>query len=462
MGVEDRKPIASQAFQKALLKSERLRIIAASCMIAGFGVVAVLRIYLFGSHMSHIAVYGAVAMLSYELLVLRAVTKSSDFSFRLPNWFWGVNVVIEISMPAVGLAFLANEHISRDYRALATPWVLLFFPFLVLSALRLSPLLSTLAGLAGATGFLIAASHLGWHIKPDLLANPVTHSEVPLFAVMIFATGVIAAVVAHAIRAHVQAALREAETEQQRKQLEHDLSIARSIQRSLLPKTRPEIDGFEIAGWNRSADATGGDYFDWKQLDDGRVIVTLADVTGHGIGPALLASVCRAYARATLTDSEALTRCVQRINQYLGEDLSPGRFATFVAAACRAGDNQIELVSAGHGPLFWYSRATGELRDFPAHDVPLGIVPALRIKSPQILAMQEGDVILLVTDGFLEWENRSGEQFGSARFAEAICGVADRAPDAIISELYSRVLGFADGAPQQDDLTAVVIKRKAA
>lgn len=462
MEVEGAKPIRSQAFQDALLKSERLRIMAASCMIAGFGAIAVVRIYLFGSHMSHIAVYGAVAMLAYELLVLRTVTRSSDSGVQIPNWFWIINVVIEISLPAVGLTFLANEHIAADYRALATPWVLLFFPFLVLSALRLSPLLSTIAGLAGATGFLIAASHHGWHIKPDLLTNPVTHSEVPLFAVMIFATGVIAAVVAREIRTQVQAALREAETEQQKKQLEHDLTIARSIQRSLLPKTRPNIEGFEIAGWNRSADATGGDYFDWKQLDDGRVIVTLADVTGHGIGPALLASVCRAYARATLTDSEALTRCVQRINSYLGEDLSPGRFATFVAAACRAGDNKIELVSAGHAPLFWYSRATDELRDFPAHDVPLGIVPALRIQSPQVLAMQDGDVILLVTDGFLEWENKAGEQFGSVRFAEAIRGVADRTPDAIISELYSRVLGFAEGTPQQDDLTAVVIKRKAA
>src|SRR5689334_18054385 len=175
--------IESKAFQQALLKSERLRITVASCVIAGFGIIAVIRIYLFGSHMSHIAVYGAVAMLTYELLVLRTVIRSSDFGFQIPDWFWTINVILEMLMPAIGLTFLANEHINPDYRALATPWVLLFFPFLVLSALRLSPLLSTIAGFSGAAGFLIAARHHGWHIKPDLLTNPVTHSEVPFFAV---------------------------------------------------------------------------------------------------------------------------------------------------------------------------------------------------------------------------------------------------------------------------------------
>jgi serine phosphatase RsbU (regulator of sigma subunit) len=453
--------VRSRAFEEALLKSERLRIIAACFIIATFGFAAAIRIYIFGSHMSHIAVYGAVAMLVYELLVLRAVLRSSESVFRIPNWFWAVNIVVEMSMPALGVAFLASEHLSPDYRSLATPWVLLFFPFLVLSALRLSPLVSSVAGIAGGVGYLIAASAHGWHIKSDLLANPVTHSAVPFFAVMICATGFVAAVVAREIRTHVYAALREAETERQRKQLEHDLSIARSIQQSLLPKTRPSVEGFEIAGWNRSADATGGDYFDWKRLDDGRLVVTLADVTGHGIGPALLAAVCRAYARASLSNSDSLTHSLQRINEYLGEDLSPGRFATFVAAVCREGNNNVELVSAGHGPLFLYSHITGEMRDFPAHDVPLGILPRLSLESPQVVPMGEGDIVLLVTDGFLEWENSDCEQFGRLRFEQIVRSSADLPPDEIIAELYAAVLKFANGTPQQDDLTAVVIKRTA-
>src|SRR6201982_4106813 len=236
-------------------------------------------------------------------------------------------------MPALAVAFLASDCLAPDYRPLATSWVLLFFPFLVLSTLRWSGVVSSAAGIAGALGYLLAAHYIGWHIKSDLRSNPITHSAVPFFALMICTTGFIAAVVAREIRKHVQAALHEAETQRAPKQMEHDLTIARSIQQSLLP-TR--IEGYEIAGWNRSADATGGDYFDWTQLEDGSLIVTLADVTGHGIGPALLASVCRAYARASFNPGDSLANVMQRINKSFGGDLLPGRFATFVAAVCRA------------------------------------------------------------------------------------------------------------------------------
>jgi serine phosphatase RsbU (regulator of sigma subunit) len=335
----------------------------------------------------------------------------------------------------------------------------LFFPFLILSILRLSAVVSSLAGIAGALTYLLAATYTGWHIKTDLRSNPVTHSAVPFFAVMICASGFIAAVVARELRMHVQAALREAETERVLKQMEHDLTIARSIQQSLLPKVRPSIKGFEIAGWNHSADATGGDYFDWKQLEDGSLVVTLADVTGHGIGPALLASVCRAYARASFNAKDSLANTLQRINQSFGVDLSPGRFATFVAAVCRAGEDKMELLSAGHAPLFVYSHARGELQIFAAHDVPLGILPKLSSASSQVVSMQAGDLLFLITDGFLEWENHAGEQFGTARLEHIIRSSCHLPPEEIIAELYTGVLDFAGGTPQQDDLTAVVIKK---
>jgi serine phosphatase RsbU (regulator of sigma subunit) len=451
--------IESHAFELALLRTERLRILGALSVILTFGLTAAIRIYLFGSHMSHIAVYGAVALAAYEIFVLRIVERSVRAGRRISDWFWTINIMIEMSMPALGVAFLASDRLLPDYRSLATPWVLLFFPFLVLSTLRLSPTVSIIAGITAAAGYLAAAALNGWHIKSDLLTNPVTHSAVPFFAVLIGATGFVAAIVAREIRTHVQAALREAETERQLKQMEHDLTIARSIQQSLLPKVRPRIDGYEIAGWNHSADATGGDYFDWKQLEDGRLVVTLADVTGHGIGPALLASVCRAYARASFSNIDSLTNTLQRINQSFGEDLSPGHFATFVAAVCEAGSDKLELLSAGHAPLFWYSHAASKVYEYPAHDVPLGILPRLTSEAPQIVPMQTGDIVFLVTDGFLEWENTAGEQFGNTRFEQFVSSTCHLPPEEIIAELYNAVLKFTDGTPQQDDLTAVVIKR---
>ena len=298
--------IASTAFKQALQRSERLRILGAILIISVFVIAGSIRIYLFGSHLSHFGLYCAAVFIGYELMVFFAVQRSIRLGRLIPDWFWTINIIIEMSMPALAVAFLASDRLAPDYRPIANAWVLLFFPFLVLSTLRLSPLVSGVAGLTGALGYLLAARHLGWHIKADLESNPVTHSAVPFFAVMICATGFVAALVASEIRKHVLAALHEAETERQLKQMEHDLTIARSIQQSLLPKVRPHIEGYEIAGWNRSADATGGDYFDWTLLEDGSVVVTLADVTGHGIGPALLASVCRAYARASFNPKDSL------------------------------------------------------------------------------------------------------------------------------------------------------------
>jgi serine phosphatase RsbU (regulator of sigma subunit) len=275
---------------------------------------------------------------------------------------------------------------------------------------------------------------------------------VVFYAAILLASGFIAGMVAAEIRKHVEAALREAETYRQLKQVEHDLETARSIQQSLLPKIRPTISGFQISGWNLPADATGGDYFDWKRLRDGRLVVTLADVTGHGIGPALLASLCRAYARSSFDTHNDLVKAMQHINQFFGEDLTSGRFATFVAAICTEDNGRVELLSAGHGPLFVYSSARDAFDQF-------GLLPELNSDAPQILNLDIGDFVVLATDGFFEWEDAAGEQFGVERLTDAVRQARDRPPEEIIAELYTAVRAFANGTKQMDDLTAVVIKR---
>ena len=114
-----------------------------------------------------------------------------------------------------------------------------------------------------------------------------------------------------------------------RRKMEEDLELARDIQRGLLPTTTPAIPGFEICGWNLAADQTGGDFFDWLELNDGRTIFTLADVAGHGIGPALIVAVCRAYMRASASASRVeLADAVRRVNDLMHADMPAGRFVT--------------------------------------------------------------------------------------------------------------------------------------
>jgi len=228
-----------------------------------------------------------------------------------------------------------------------------------------------------------------------------------------------------------------------------------------LPKIRPQIVGFQVAGWNRSADDTGGDFYDWKKLPDGRWVVVLADVAGHGIGPAILAAVCRAYSRASFNTCDSLPMALKNINNSFAADSTPERFATLVAVVVREGSDQVELLSAGHGPLFIYSAETRTFRCLQAQALPLGILPEMDGAIPVALEMKAGDIVLLITDGFFEWQSPEEELFGTERLAAVVGQFSDREPEIIIAELYDAVLKFSQGTPQKDDLTAVLIKRVA-
>jgi phosphoserine phosphatase RsbU/P len=146
-------------------------------------------------------------------------------------------------------------------------------------------------------------------------------------------------------------------------------------------------------------------------------------------------------------------------HQAFAEDLTPERFATFVAAVCEEGNDQLEFLSAGHAPIFVYSSDNESFRLIDAQALPLGMFPDLWNAVPVKVSMRPGDIVFLITDGFFEWENSAGEQFGTERLAAVVRQSSDREPETIIAELYDSVLSFAQGTRQQDDLTAFLIKR---
>jgi Stage II sporulation protein E (SpoIIE) len=216
----------------------------------------------------------------------------------------------------------------------------------------------------------------------------------------------------------------------------------------------------EIAGWNQPADQTGGDYYDWQVLPDEKLLVALADVTGHGIGPALLAAVCRAYARANFTPENSLLAAMEHVNSALSKDIGEGRFVTFVAAVCTPGSSRLELLSAGHGPLFVYWSREDRFDAMDSQGLPLGLIPDFTSEPPKVLDFHQGDLLVLTTDGFFEWANAKEEQFGVQRLEEVVRASRDKPPAEIISALYKAVIDFSGGTKQNDDLTAVVIKKK--
>ena len=455
----------SIAFREALLKSEHLRIrIVLGAIIAAFLLRTIRGITLGGGRenlVSWLMMLGLLSLfVTYEFVMLRAVNRAIQRVRELGNWIWLSNILLETLLPALAVAFLSSASIDPIYRPLANPAGLAFFVFIILSTLRLNPALCRLSGVTAAVSYLAAAAYLGW--RPSISGGTSLLS--PQKAVFGYATaliiaGFVAAVVAGEIRKQVDAALREAEMRRQVDRLEHDLEVARSIQQSLLPRTMPQIEGFEIAGWNQPADQTGGDYYDWQLLADGKVVVALADVTGHGIGPALLAAVCRAYARANFRAGNGLFDAMEQINAALADDIGEGRFVTFVAAVCAPGCPRVELLSAGHGPLFLYVLKQDSFKEMGAQGLPLGIVAKLVSEPPQILELNKGDLLVLATDGFFEWANSQGELFGPKRLEEVIRISKEKQPREIISALYQATIAFSGGTKQQDDLTVVIIKR---
>ena len=452
------------AFRLAFLKSERFRILIVLGSVGAVVIVHTIRTMIVQNredlHSWLLSCLALALFVGYELLMLAVVKRASQADRDVPVLVWIGSTIVETSLPALGVAFVTSSAAEAADRPLDNPAALGFFLFIILSTLRLNPWASRLCGFVAAAAYLAAAVHLGW--RPVLgggasLLSP--QRAVVTYAIAFVIGGIVAGAVAGEIRKHVNAALREAEVQRQLERLEHDIQVARSIQQSLLPSTVPQIEGFEIAGWNQPADQTGGDYFDWQHLPSGRVVVALGDVTGHGIGSALLAAVCRAYARANFTMEGGLLTAMERINAALADDMTSGRFVTFVAAVCTPGNSRLELLSAGQGPLFVYLLREDRFDTMGGQALPLGISPRLISDPPIIVELRPGDLLLLATDGFFEWANAQGEQFGAQRLEEAIRATRHLPPKEIISKMYGAVVEFSGGTKQQDDLTAVIIKR---
>lgn len=455
--------IESKAFQRAALNSESLRILGLLALLGALLLYATVSGLAAGQLRLLLAQTLVLALaIAYEAFMLTVVERALRQGREVASVMWLPAVVIETQLPTMALFLLTKTPTNSPYEVLVMPPVLLYFLFITLSTLRLSPALSLLTGLLSAAGYLATALYVHYqHGNPD--AGPASFPPIYLiYAGPILAAGMVAAIVAKQIRRHVSAALKEAELQRQVDRVTHDLDIARSIQQGLLPTRSPRLDDFEVAGWNQPADQTGGDYFDWQALPDGRLAVSLGDASGHGIGPALVMASCRAYARASVLADRRPDGLLDRLNCLLAEDLSTNRFVTFVVAFLDPALSQLQVLSAGHGPIIWYQYAADNIEKLEAQGIPLGMIEGVTYGRATDVSLAAGDMLVLVTDGFYEWENPEGEQFGLQRLEAVIRASRDLPAEQVIARLRSAVADFCRGTEQLDDLTAVILTRKTA
>lgn len=246
---------------------------------------------------------------------------------------------------------------------------------------------------------------------------------------------------------------------QEKQHIISQLQIAREIQIALLPKESPKLAGYDIAGWSEAADQAGGDFFDWVADNQGRIVLSVADVTGHGIGPAIMASVCRAYARATIKPGESLTHRIDKLNRLMSGDLSDARFVTYFSSILDTRSHHLTYVSAGHGPVLIYRAADQSVEEANVHGVPLGVVADFEFDPETVATLAPGDIVLIASDGFWEYPNPSRELFGVERLRASLKKAAGLPAAAIIDQIRADVAAHVQGVQQPDDMTAIVVKR---
>jgi len=250
---------------------------------------------------------------------------------------------------------------------------------------------------------------------------------------------------------------------QDRMEIRKALDVAREIQTRLLPHNLPEIPGYDIAARSVSCDETGGDYYDFFPCSTAgchHLGIVVGDVTGHGIGAALLMATARALIRTQAERNATLSQRIQTVNRMLTADVGDsGHFMTVFYLELDHAINRIEWVRAGHDPALLFDPASNQFRELSGQGITLGIDAeavfgqfAADFKAP-------GSILFMGTDGLWEAHDSQGAIAGKDRTRAVIRRHAQQSADAILRALLDSTKQFRGETPQEDDVTLVVLKK---
>jgi serine phosphatase RsbU (regulator of sigma subunit) len=255
--------------------------------------------------------------------------------------------------------------------------------------------------------------------------------------------------------------------------LERDMQLARQIQQGTLPEVLPAIPGYQLAAWSEPADATGGDTYDVVPLPLGaapagdadasasRVVLLVADASGHGIAPALCVTQMRAMLRMALRASAPLAELLGHLNRQLWEDLPGNRFITVWLGELDSDAHQLRWLSAGQAPILHYRAAVGRVETLAATTYPLGLFPELANTEPRTLSLEPGDVVAIPTDGLFEARDGSDHELGVARVVATLEREHACSAQEIVTALRRAGRDWTANAPLADDCSVMVLRRNA-
>src|SRR5215207_2477650 len=244
-----------------------------------------------------------------------------------------------------------------------------------------------------------------------------------------------------------------------RQSTEQELRLARSIQRASLPREVPDLEGWQISPFYRPAREVGGDFYDFFELEDGRLGIVLGDATGKGVPAALVMASTRSMLRAVAQASNySPADVLGRVNESLVADIPPNVFVTCFYAILDPKSASLSYANAGHD--LPYVRRGSDCEQLMARGMPLGLMPGMSYEEKEI-AFDAGEVAFFYTDGLVEAHAPDGEMFGFPRLRALIAEHAEKESleEALLGELYFFV---GDGWEQEDDITLLTLRRSSA
>ena len=243
--------------------------------------------------------------------------------------------------------------------------------------------------------------------------------------------------------------------------LRQELEMARTVQQSTLPSAMPSVPGYDVFGTFEPAELTGGDTFDLAALQQG-LLVVLADATGHGIAPALSVTQMQAMVRMAFRMGADLETAFVQVNNALAETLADDRFVTAFIGLLDPARHTLRFHSGGQAPILHFRAAAGTCAHHDPTSFPLAAMPLRSMRPAIVMEMAPGDILALLSDGIYEYRDAASEQFGEARVEAMLREHHDRPMSELSALLFAAVRAFARGAPQEDDMTVVLVKREPA
>jgi PAS domain S-box-containing protein len=244
---------------------------------------------------------------------------------------------------------------------------------------------------------------------------------------------------------------------QERERIEQELRIARLIQQTLLPKTLPELSGYDVAAYYQPAREVGGDFYDLFELEGGRLGLVVGDVTDKGIPAALVMATTRTMLRVSAQRLFPPAEVLKRANEALVPDIPPNMFITCLYAILDTESGRLVYANAGHDPP--YLRHNGsDVEELRARGMPLGLMPGMEYEEKEI-TLERGESVLFYSDGLVEAHDSHHEMFGFPKL-QGLVGTHRSGGSSLIDFLLSELTHFAgEDWEQEDDITLVTLER---